>query len=61
VRGEESDIDLLVGCEPGRNLLDHVTRVHDLEDLPGRRVDEVTGGGLHRSVRDRLRREAVPL
>ncbi|WP_298665680.1 nucleotidyltransferase family protein [uncultured Methanofollis sp.] len=38
VRGEEtpeSDLDLLVEFEPGRNLLDHVALVQDLEDLLG--------------------------
>jgi len=63
-RGEEtpaSDIDLLVECEPGRNLLDHVALVQDLEDLLGRTVDVVTEGGLHWCIRDRIHREAVPL
>ncbi|NVO65971.1 nucleotidyltransferase family protein [Methanofollis tationis] len=64
VRGEEtpeSDIDLLVEFEPGRNLLDHVALVQDLEDLLGRTVDVVTEGGLHWYIRDRIHQEAVPL
>ncbi|MDD3621539.1 MAG: nucleotidyltransferase family protein [Methanofollis sp.] len=64
VRGEEtpeSDIDLLVEFEPGRNLLDHVALVQDLEDLLGRKVDVVTEGGLHWYIRDRIHQEAVPL
>jgi len=65
VRGEEtpeSDIDLLVELEPGRNLLDHVALVQDLEDLLCRKVDVVmTEGGLHWYIRDRIHQEAVPL
>jgi predicted nucleotidyltransferase len=64
VRGEEtpeSDIDLLVECEPGRRLLDHVALVQDQEDLLGRTVDVVTKGGLHRYIRDCIHRETVPL
>ncbi|WP_328585463.1 hypothetical protein [Methanofollis ethanolicus] len=47
-------MDLLVEFEPGRNLLDHA------QDLFGRKVDVVTGGGLHWYIRDRVQ-EAVAL
>jgi predicted nucleotidyltransferase len=33
----------------------------DAQDLPGRRVDVVTPGGLHPALRDRVLAEAVEL
>jgi predicted nucleotidyltransferase len=62
-RGEarpDSDVDLLVdGLENsawggGRLLI-------DLQDLLGRRVDLVSAGDLHRLIRDRILKQAVPL
>jgi predicted nucleotidyltransferase len=64
VRGEagpESDIDFLIELEPGRSLLDHVALLQDLEDILGRKVDVVTDNGLHWYIRDRVKKEAVPL
>jgi hypothetical protein len=64
IRGEAgaaSDVDFLVVMEPGRTLLDHVALVQDLEDLLGRHVDVVTEGSLHRSLRERILAEAMPL
>lgn len=64
VRGEEtpeSDLDFLVEFQAGRNLLDQVALVQDLEDLFGRQVDVVTEGGLHWYIREQVLREAVPL
>ncbi len=63
-RGEargDSDLDILVEFEPGRNLLDHVALSQDLEQLLGRRVDVVTANALHWYVRDSVIRQAVPL
>ena len=57
----ESDLDFLVEFLPGRNLLDQVALVQDLEDLLCRRVDVVTEGGLHWYIRERVHREAVSL
>ncbi len=59
--GTASDVDFLVVMEPGRTLLDHVALVQDLEDLLGRHVDVVTEGSLHRSLRERILAEAMPL
>jgi len=64
VRGEEtpeSDLDFLVAFEPGRNLLDQVGLMQDLEDLFGRSVDVVTEAGLHWYIKDQIRKEAVSL
>jgi hypothetical protein len=64
VRGEagpESDIDFLVELEPDRSLLDHVALLQDLEDVLGRKVDVVTENGLHWYIRERVKKEAVPL
>jgi len=59
--GAASEVDFLVVMEPGRTLLDHVALVQDLEDLLGRSVDVVTEASLHRSLRDRILAEAMPL
>ncbi len=63
-RGEEtadSDVDFLVELEPGRNLLDRIALIQDLEDLLGRKVDVATVKGLREYFRDRILNEAVPL
>jgi uncharacterized protein len=56
-----SDLDLLIGLEPGRSLLDVVAIKQDLEDLLGFSVDVVTEGGLSPYLRDRVLAEALPL
>jgi hypothetical protein len=64
VRGqvrEGSDLDVLVALDPDRSLLDHVALIQDLEDLLGCRVDVVNESVLHRSIRDRVLAEALPL
>lgn len=63
-RGEEtadSDVDFLVELEPGRNLLDRIALMQDLEDLLERKVDVATVKGLREYFRDRILNEAVPL
>jgi predicted nucleotidyltransferase len=63
-RGEDtadSDVDFLVELEPGRNLLDRIALMQDLEDLLGRKVDVATVKGLREYFRDRILNEAVPL
>ncbi|HZQ09654.1 MAG TPA: nucleotidyltransferase family protein [Anaerolineae bacterium] len=57
----ESDLDLLVDLEPGRNLLDLGGLLMDLQELLGCRVDVVTEKGLRERIRERVLREAVPL
>jgi len=64
VRGEadeKSDIDFLVEMESGRSLLDMGGLLMDLQELLGREVDVVTDRGLHKRIRERILREAVPL
>jgi len=65
VRGEakegQSDVDVLVELDEGRSLLDHVALKQDLEDLLGCEVDVVVEKALHRLLRDRVMKEAVPL
>ena len=58
---DDSDLDLLVGLEPGRSLLDIVAIKQDLEDLLGYPVDVVTEGGLSPYLRERILAEALPL
>lgn len=63
-RGEalaDSDLDLLVDLEPGRNLLDLGGLVMDLEELLGVRVDIATEKGLRERLRERVLHEAVAL
>ena len=57
----DSDLDLLIDLEPGRDLLDLVAIKQDLEDLLGRRVDVVTSAALSPYVRERVLNEALPL
>jgi predicted nucleotidyltransferase len=57
----DSDLDLLIGLEPGRSLLDVVAIKQDLEDLLGFAVDVVTERGLSPYLRDRVLAEALPL
>jgi len=56
-----SDLDLLIGLEPGRSLLDVVAIKQDLEDLLGYPVDVVTEAGLSPYLRDRILAEAYAL
>ena len=57
----ESDVDLLVELEAGRNLLDLGGLQMDLESLLQRRVDVVTERGLRDRLRAGVLKEAVPL
>jgi uncharacterized protein len=57
----DSDLDLLIGLEPDRSLLDIVAIEQDLEDLLGYPVDVVTERGLSPYLRDRVLAEALPL
>ena len=58
---ENSDLDLLVACEPGRSLMDHAGLVQDLQELLGVKVHVGTEKSLHWYVRDRIIHEATPL
>ncbi len=57
---EDSDIDLLVDLEEGRNLFDLGGFLMDLRDLLGPRVDLVAARSLHRYIRERVLAEAAP-
>lgn len=54
----ESDLDLLVDLEPGRDLLDLVGLKQELEARLGIRVDVLTTRGLSPHLRSRLLKEA---
>ena len=58
---EQSDLDFLVEMEAGRSLFDLGGLQYELERLLGCSVDVVTDRGLKPRIRDRVRREAVPL
>ena len=58
---KSSDLDLLVGLGPDRDLLDLIEFKLELEDLLGCNVDVLTEGGLSPYLRGRILREARPL
>jgi len=63
-RGEarpDSDIDFLVEIEAGRNLLDRIALIQELETLLGRKVDVAKPKNLHACIREKVLHEAVPL
>jgi len=63
-RGEEcpdSDLDVLVDLEPGRDLLDIVAIKQDLEALLGRKVDVVTERAVSPYIRAAVLKEAAAL
>jgi predicted nucleotidyltransferase len=63
-RGEarpDSDVDFLVDLESGRSLFDLGGLLTDLQALLGCKVDVVTEKGLRPRLRERVKREAVPL
>ena len=57
----DSDVDLLVSLEPGRDLLDLVAIKQDLEALLKRSIDVVEEEGLSPYLRDEILRQARPL
>jgi uncharacterized protein len=61
LRGEKSDIDLLVDMEPRRSLLDLAGLLVDLEELLGCKVDVVPEDSLRMRIKDRVLKEAVAL
>lgn len=63
-RGEgrpDSDLDLLLELEPGRDLLDLVAIKLDIRELLGRDVDVVTEASISPYMREGILRDAVPL
>lgn len=56
-----SDVDLLVGTQPGFSLLDLVGLADDLEELLGVPVDVLTEGGLRDGRDDGIRDEALEM
>ena len=56
-----SDIDFLMDIEPGKNLLDRIALIQDLEDLLGCKVDVAKPEILHESIREKVLQEAMPL
>lgn len=63
-RGEDnnnSDIDFLVEMEEGRNLLDRIGLMQDLEDYLDCKVDVATVKSLRDCFRERIMKEVIPL
>ena len=57
----DSDVDFLVEMDGDRSLMDRVALIQSLEDLLGCKVDLATERGLHRTIGEKVLREAVPL
>ena len=57
----DSDVDLLVTLEAGRDLLDLVGLTQELEKALKRKVDVVTENGPSPHLRDEILRTAKPL
>lgn len=63
-RGEEkkeSDLDLLVCMQDGRDLLDMIAFIEDIKNTIGRDVDVIDERGLRPYVKDKVLSEAVAL
>lgn len=58
---DNSDLDLLIDLEQGRDLLDLIGFKQDLEERIGRRVDVVTEKGLSPHLRKTILSQARPL
>ncbi len=58
---KNSDLDLLVDMEPGRDLFDLVALKREMEEALGLKVDVLTENSLSPHLRERVLREAVPL
>ena len=64
VRGDDrkdSDIDLLVDVDEGRDLFDLGAFLMDLEALLHKKIDVVTENALHQKIRKTVLEEALPL
>lgn len=59
--GPESDVDILVELEKGRDLFDLGALLMDLQDLLHRRVDVMTEQALHQRIRNKVLKESVNL
>jgi hypothetical protein len=63
-RGDDkknSDIDLLVDIEEGKDLFDLGAFSFDIEALLHKNIDVVTENAPHQKIRDTVLKEAVPL
>lgn len=63
-RGEaraDSDVDFLVDIEVGRNLLDRIALIQELEALLERKVDVAKLKNLHECIRKKVLQESVLL
>ncbi|MCD6174245.1 MAG: nucleotidyltransferase family protein [Planctomycetes bacterium] len=58
---DNSDLDLLVDLERGRDLLDLIGFKQELEEYIGRKVDVVTEKGLSPHLRETILSQAIPL
>jgi len=57
----DSDVDLLVDLDVNTSLLDRIALTQEIEDLLGRKIDLVTPDKLHRVIKERVMKEAIPL
>ncbi len=57
----DSDVDLLADLDINTSLLDRIALTQEIEDLLNRKIDLVTPDKLHRVIKDRVIKEAIPL
>ncbi len=57
----DSDVDILADLDTNTSLLDRIAMTQEIEDLLGRKIDLVTPDKLHRIIKDKIIKEAVPL
>lgn len=58
---ENSDIDLLIEIEKGRDILDIIAFQQAVSNITNRKIDIVTEKGLHWYIREQILKEAVPI
>jgi len=54
-----SDVDILADLDTNTSLLDRIALIQEIEDLLARKIDLVTPDRLHKTIRDRIIKEAV--
>ena len=59
--GPESDIDILVNFEPGRDYFDQAGLLGDLRDLLGRPVDVIREPDLRARIKDEVLAQAIAI
>lgn len=57
----DSDVDILANLDVNTSLLDRIALTQEIEDLLGRKIDLVTPDKLHKIIKDKIIKEAIPI